>query len=332
MAMRSLRAASLLVSFLPLALVAQSATPTAFVTTIGKDTFCLEQYARLGNVITGTWTVMHPPGVYVHDYRITLDKDGLPARYTMRYSTPGALTPPDLDSLTVAYGRDSATLRFFTRDSAFTREIAMHEAFPLLGQSYVGVELALMRLRRMRVDSTTVTLHPPSEPNRPVTIAPVRFIDGDSAVVARAVRIHVGPDGSILGLRSGSAELRRVAPYDMSSVVQGFVNAFAPRVAAQAAAAASRVEIALSAAQLDRFVGDYSLGPTTVPVTRDGDHLLIHLPQASPIQLLAMTATEFFVRKPDLVVAFETDSTGQVTGLTIAQGDNKQRLTRTKSH
>jgi hypothetical protein len=37
---------------------------------------------------------MHPPGVFVHDYRITPDKDGLPARYTMKYSTPGALALP----------------------------------------------------------------------------------------------------------------------------------------------------------------------------------------------------------------------------------------------
>jgi hypothetical protein len=275
---------------------------------------------------------MHPPGVFVHDYQITLDKDGLPARYTMKYSTPGALTPPDLDSLTVTYGRDSASLRFFTRDSTFTRPVAMHEAFPLLGQSFVGVELALTRLRRMRVDSTTITLHPPSEPTRPATIAPVRFVGGDSAIVGAAVRVHVAPDGSILGLRSGPAELRGVAPYDIRAVTDGFVKAFAPRVAAQAAAAAARVEIELSPAQLDRFTGEYSLGPTTVPVMRDGNHLLIHLPQAPPLQLLAMSPSEFFVKKPDLVVAFETDSAGRVTGLTIAQGEGKQRLSRAKPH
>jgi hypothetical protein len=330
--MRSLRLVPFLLSLIRVGLVAQSATPTSFVTTIGKDTFCLEQYSRLGNVVSGSWVVMHPPGVFVHDYQITLDKDGLPARYTMKYSTPGALTPPDLDSLTVTYGRDSASLRFFTRDSTFTRPVAMHEAFPLLGQSFVGVELALTRLRRMRVDSTTITLHPPSEPGRPATIAPVRFVGGDSAIVGAAVRVHVAPDGSILGLRSGPAELRRVAPYDIRAVTDGFVKAFAPRVAAQAAAAAARVEIELSPAQLDRFTGEYSLGPTTVPVMRDGNHLLIHLPQAPPLQLLAMSPSEFFVKKPDLVVAFETDSAGRVTGLTIAQGEGKQRLSRAKPH
>jgi len=314
----------------PAALVAQSATPTSFVTMVGKDTFCLEQYVRTGNVVSGTWVVMHPPGVYVHDYRITLGDDGIPTRYVMKYSTPGSPTP-DLDSLTVVYGRDSAELRFFDRDSSFTRRIAMHEAFPLLGQSFVGVELVLTRLRRMHVDSTTITLHPPSEPNRPITLAPVRFVGQDSALMGGAVRLRVAADGSILGLRSGSLELRRVSPYDIRALTDGFVKAFAPRVAALAAAAASRKEIALAAEQLDRFAGEYALGATTVPVTRAGDHLLITLPQAAPLQLLAMSPTEFFIRKPDLVVAFETDSAGRVTGLTIVQGEAKQRLTRAKS-
>ena len=92
--MRTLRLATLVLSWLPLALAAQTATSTAFLTTIGKDTFCLEQYSRAGNVISGTWTVLHPPGVFVHDYRITLDDNGLPVRYTMKYITPGAPTPP----------------------------------------------------------------------------------------------------------------------------------------------------------------------------------------------------------------------------------------------
>jgi len=326
--MRALRIASLLSSVLPFALVAQSATPTAFLTTIGKDTFCLEQYTRAGNIISGTWVVMHPPGVFVHDYRITLGNDGLPVRYTMKYSTPGAPTPPGLDSVTVAYGRDSTSVEFFQRDSSFTRRLAMHEGIPLLGQSFVGVDLALMRLRSMRVDSSTITLHQPSDPASRVTRAPVRFFAGDSALVAGAIHVHVGADGRILGLRSGPTELRHVEPFEMSKVVDGFVKAFAPRVAAYAAAAASHVEIPLPATQLDRFVGEYSLGATTIPITRDGDHLLLHLPQQPAIQLLAMSPTEFFVRKPDLVLAFEADSTGGVTGLTVKQGDAKNRFVR----
>jgi Domain of unknown function (DUF3471). len=328
--MRALRIAALLLSFLPLALIAQATSPTAFLTTIGKDTFCLEQYSRAGNIISGTWVVMHPPGVFVHDYRITLGNDGLPVRYTMKYTTPGAPTPPGLDSVTVAYGRDSASLEFFGRDSSITRRLAMHEGVPLLGQSFVGVELALMRLRSMRVDSSTITLHQPSDPASRVTRVPVRFFADDSALVAAGIHVHVGADGRIIGLRSGTAELRRVEPFEMSKVVDGFVKAFAPRVAAYAAAAASRVEIPLPTTQLDRFVGEYSLGATTIPITRDGEHLVLHLPQQPGLKLLAMSPTEFFVRTPDLVVAFEADSTGRVTGLTLGQGDAKNRLVRRK--
>jgi hypothetical protein len=328
--MRGFRIASLLLSLCPLAAVAQIPPPaaTAFLTTVGKDTFCLEQYRRTGNVISGTWVVLHPPGVFVHDYRITIGNDGLPVRYTMKYSTPGAPTPPDLDSLTVTYGRDSASLAFFQRDSSFVRRVAMHEGFPLLGQSFVGVELALMRLRSKHVDSSTITLHPPSDPASPITVAPVRFFAGDSALVAPAMRVRVDDNGRILGLRFGAAELRRVEPFEMSRSVDGFVKAFAPRVAAHAAAVASRVEIALSATQLDRFAGEYAVGATTIPITREGEHLVLHLPGQPGIPLLAMSQTEFFVRKPDLALAFEADSTGRVTGLTIEQGERKQRFVR----
>lgn len=114
----------------------------------------------------------------------------------------------------------------------------------------------------------------------------------------------------------------------MTSITDGFVKAFAPRVAAQAAAAASRVEIARPAAQLDRFVGDYSSGPATISIVREGAHLVLHLPQQQGIQLLAMSATDFFVRKPDLVVAFDTDPSGRIAGITVGQGESKQRFIR----
>ena len=85
--MRSLRLAAFVVLCAASPLVAQS-TPTTFLTTVGKDTFCFEQYSRKGNVVSGTWVVMHSPGVFVHDYTITLSDDGLPTHYTMKYSTP----------------------------------------------------------------------------------------------------------------------------------------------------------------------------------------------------------------------------------------------------
>jgi hypothetical protein len=328
--MRVLRIASTLLSLVPIGLVAQTVTPasTAFLTTIGRDTFCLEQFSRVGNVISGSWVVLHPPGVFVHDFQLTLANDGLPSRYTMKYSTPGAPTSPNLDSLTVVYGPDSATLQFYQRDSSHTRRIAMHEGFPLLGQSFVGVELAIMRLRKMHLDSSIIALHPPSDLSGGASLVPVRFVAADSVLVARAIRVRVAADGSILGLRSGPLELRRVDAFEMSRIVDGFVKAFAPRVAALAAAAASRVEIALPASRLDRFIGNYSIGTVTIAISRDGEHLMLHFPQQPAIQLLAMSPTEFFTRKPDLLLAFESDSTGRVTGLTIQQLETKQRFVR----
>jgi len=254
--MRPLRLAAFALLCSATRLLSQS-TPTTFLTTVGKDTFCFEQYSRKGNVVSGTWVVMHSPGVFVHDYTIALSNDGLPTHYTMKYTTPGEPNPPQLDSVDVVYGRDSATIVFILKDSSVTHRIAMRDAFPLLGQSWVGIELALMRLRGLHIDSASVTLHPPTQPTSPITIAPARFVGSDSALVG-PIRVHVSGDARILELHNGALDMRRVAPIDVRALTDGFVKAFAPRRVAPATAAAARVEIALTAAQLDRFVADYS--------------------------------------------------------------------------
>ena len=328
--MRSLRLAAVAVLCSAPALLSQS-TPTTFLTTVGKDTFCFEQYSRKGSVIAGTWVVMHSPGVFVHDYTIALSSDGLPTHYTMKYTTPGEPNPPQLDSVDVVYGRDSATITFIEKDTTVSRRVAMRDAFPLLGQSFVGLELALTRLRRMHIDSASVTLHPPTQPGSQITTSPVRFVGSDSALLG-PIRMHVAGDGRILDLHNGTLEMRRVAPIDVHALTDGFVNAFAPRRVALAAAAAARVEVALTAAQLERFVGEYTFGATTANIARDGDHLALTLRQGQqeqpPIKLLASSPTEFFVRKPDLVITFETDANGAVTSLTIGSGDTRQRFTK----
>jgi hypothetical protein len=330
--MRPLRLAAFVLLCSATRLFSQSA-PTTFLTTAGKDTFCFEQYSRKGNVVSGTWVVMHSPGVFVHDYTITLSNDGLPTHYTMKYTTPGDPNPPQLDSVDVVYGRDSATIVFILKDSSVTRRVAMHDAFPLLGQSFVGVELALMRLRRMHIDSASITLHPPTQPTSPITIAPARFVGSDSVLVG-PIRMHVSGDARILELHNGALDMRRVEPIDVRALTDGFVKAFAARRVALAAAAAARVEIALTGAQLDRFVGDYKVGATTATIARDGDHITLSLEQGQqrqpPFTLLASSSTEFFVRKPDLVITFETDANGAVTSLTIGVGDTRQRLPRVK--
>jgi hypothetical protein len=275
--------------------------------------------------VTGSWVVLHPPGVYVHDYRITLGDDGLPKHYTMKYGEPLAITPPGLDSVVLEYGRDTVTYTFAMRDSTFGRTVALHEAFPFLGQSLVGLDLALRRLRAAHADSGVIVANETSNLVTPPRRMSVRFA-GDTVILGQSTRVHITPDGGVVDLSDSRYSVRRVAALDIPQLTKHFADEYAPRAAAQRAAAAARVEIPLSAAQLDRFIGRYGQG--TLAVTRDGDHLVATVQNRTTLTLLAMSPTEFFVRKPDLVVAFDIDAGGVVRALTLAQGDGKQRFVR----
>ena len=317
-----------LASFLAVCVASGQATQAAFVTTTGKDTLCLEQYTRRGNEVSGMWVVFHPPRVFAHEYHITLGPDGVPVRYTMKYTTPGAATKPDLDSVIVDYGRDTAAYTMVFRDSAVTRRVAMRDAFPLLGQSWVGVELGLARLRRTRTDSGVLVMNAPTQSAVGATRWPVKFFGGDSAIIANNPA-HVASDGSLLGMTAGPIAIHRVSSLDMPALVKSFVDAFAPRAAALAAAAASRIEIAVATAQLDKLVGEYSVNSAnSVTITRDGGHLVLVVPGGARLELLAQSQTQFFVRKPDLALAFDVDAKGVATAVTLIQGEGKQRLTR----
>ena len=319
-----------LASLLVTGLARGQAARAAFVTTIGKDTFALEQYARDGNVISGTWVVFHPPGVFAHDYHITLSPNGDPVRYTMKYSTPGAPTKPDFDSVIVEYHPDTATYALVLKDSTMTRRVAMQNAFPNLGQSWVGLELGLARLRRSGVDSGVIVLNEVTQPELGTRRLPVKFFGADSVMIG-SNRALISADGSLLGMTAGRLTIHRVPSLDMPSLVKGFVDAFAPRVAALAAAAAARVPVAVPATQLDKLVGQYSLNTaTSLTIRRDGDHLVLTLP-GGKLDLLAQSPTQFFVRKPDLVLVFDVDQAGVATAVTVIQGEGKQHAVKTSS-
>jgi hypothetical protein len=304
-----------------------AAQTAAVLTTVGTDTFSFERYARRGNVVTGTWVVLHAPGVYVHDYRITLGPDGLPVHYSMKYSVPIALsdTPPALDSVALEYGRDTVTYTFVSRDSTFTRKAVLHEAFPFLGQSIVGLDLALRRLRAAHADSGVIVANETSNLVTPPRTLSVRFA-ADSAFVGSTMRVHVAPDGGLLDLSDRGSVVHPATALDVVQLTKQFVDAYTPRVAALRQAAASRVEISLPPAQLERFVGGYGRG--AVAVTRDGEHLTVALPGQTKFTVLAMSETSFFVHWPDLVFTFDIDAAGAVKGMTITQGETKQRLPR----
>jgi hypothetical protein len=301
-----------------------SAQDAAFVTTVGKDTLSFERYGRTGNVVTGSWVVLHAPGVYVHDYRMTLDTGGLPVHYAMKYCVPLADARPSLDSVIVDYTRDTVAYCFVTRDSTFGRKFAVHEAFPFLGQSVVGLDVTLRRLRATHADSGTIVAHEPSNLVRPTRTLAVRLA-GDSAYVGATSRVHVAADGGVIDVDDGRMSVRAAPSLDVAELTKHFVNTYAPRMAALREAAASRQEITLPTTQLDRFVGRYGNG--AVSITRDGERLVLVLPPAK-VTLLAMSRTEFFARTPDLVLTFDFNAADDLGGLTITQGENKQRFAR----
>ena len=310
---------------------AQANRTISLLTTVGKDTLCFEQYTRIGDVVTGSWVVMHPPGVFVHDYRIVLDRDGIPTRYEMKYSEPLSATPPALQSMSIDYGRDTATYVMTLRDSVVTQKVALHEAFPLLGQSFVGLDLAMQRVRRGHMDTATVVLNAPTQPTVPAVKLAIHFF-GDSATVGPAMHAHVGPDGSLVDMSTGPFTVHHLASLDVAQLTKHFVDAYAPRMAALNAEAAARVEVQLQGSQLDKFVGDYKLAgtPQTLTIARDGEHLVLTAPGAAKRTLLASSQTEFFIRKPYLVVSFDVNASGSATGMTLVQGETRQKLVRLK--
>ena len=90
-----------------------------------------------------------------------------------------------------------------------------------------------------------------------------------------------------------------------------------------------RTAIALPAADLERFVGEYPLAPTfVIAVRRDGDHLFAQATGQPAAELFADSPTTFFLRVVDAQIEFQTDASGAVTGLVLVQ--NGRRLPATK--
>jgi CubicO group peptidase (beta-lactamase class C family) len=71
---------------------------------------------------------------------------------------------------------------------------------------------------------------------------------------------------------------------------------------------------------LETYVGRYALTPSIiVTVTREGDKLYAEVPGQLKIELLAESATDFFIREEDAQMTFMKDEQGEVTGLVIHQ-------------
>jgi diketogulonate reductase-like aldo/keto reductase len=87
--------------------------------------------------------------------------------------------------------------------------------------------------------------------------------------------------------------------------------------------------VALSAAILDRYVGEYThvaVG-TTVTVRRDGDKLLLKVSGNMPEgPLVARSETRFGLPWPESTIEFQLDGQGKVTGAIVEQFSGLQRI------
>jgi hypothetical protein len=305
-------------------------TASAFLTLAGADTVGYEQFARTGNEVKGVWIIQHG-GVVVHDYALTVDTAGLPTRFTMRVTTPGAAKPAAPQIFTVDFGRDSATFTA-SGDTAYVQRVALANAYPLLGQSVPALELALQRLRRTHVDSTLLVMAPVTG-GGVSTRWPVKFVGADSAVFAGAIRARVGPDQSILGMAAGPLQWRSVPPTDVDAVVRQLIASSAQRTAAAAAAQAARLEIAIAPQALEKFVGKYAFSPTVSAfVTRDGEHLAFRLASQASAQLYAEAPARFFMKTANVEIEFVLSPSGDVTSLDLIQGGARQRAVKRAPH
>lgn len=311
-------------------LAAQSSKPTYFIGTQGKDTVSLEEYSRKGNTITGTWVAIHS-GVFVHKYTLTLDKNGRPQTYHMDYSVPvGPHGPNDLTAETVTYGADSA-MRILFRNTPDTSRYAMHDSYPVLGKSLIGYEIALAKLRAAHADTGTISIHPPTNPQMTATPLKVKMFGADSAILAGAAHIRYAKDGALTEFEVPGAPTKRVAPFDMERLTAAFVASEAPKIAAEKAAMAARVEITLPSEVFDKLAGDYTLnGQVTLTVKRDGNQFLMGVAGQPFLQIAAESPTKFFARQINVTVEFDVDANGNGTALTLAQNGTRQHATRVK--
>ncbi|MEO5815678.1 MAG: serine hydrolase [Gemmatimonadaceae bacterium] len=93
----------------------------------------------------------------------------------------------------------------------------------------------------------------------------------------------------------------------------------------QLPSAATRTEISLPSAILDRYVGEYEIARSFhIIVTRGADGLIIEPTGQGKVPIFAEKATEFFLKIVDATITFDVDANGKATALTLHQ--NGQHL------
>jgi hypothetical protein len=315
------RIACLLTTVLALPAVAQPRTTAAFVTTVGADTISLEQYGRVGNTIRGVWASKNKStGAQLYYYEIVLGADDRATTYSVLLRSAGSTTPSaKLPSLEIQYGRDTAVFSM-RGDASMSKRIAMSGAYPRLGTSVVGIELALHRLRATGVDASTIVVNSPLGPSFEPIRLPVLFVRPDSVRLTHDLVVRLDTAGALVTLHDGDRETRRVESLDVSAIVDDWTSPKGNETPG----------IQMSLNELQRFVGRYTLASgVQIAIERTGNALVLRSPDGS-LDLVAQAAKSFKVVGEAGYVEFELNSAGDVAALVLVNGSTRQRAPRLK--
>jgi len=88
-------------------------------------------------------------------------------------------------------------------------------------------------------------------------------------------------------------------------------------------------EVAIDPKLLDRYVGRYTIPPTTITITRDGNRLTAQQDgEPLKIELFPETERDFFAKIMDIWMTFEIDGQGRATALILHTGGTDLRAKR----
>lgn len=91
------------------------------------------------------------------------------------------------------------------------------------------------------------------------------------------------------------------------------------------------IEIEMDPAEFDKFVGEYELVPGFVlTFRREGDKLMSQATAQQAFQVFPESKTRFFLKVVDAQIEFNSDTDGNVTGLTLYQGGRVMPAKRIK--
>ena len=194
----------------------------AFIIRLGTDTTAVERFARTSGSAGVSYSVeqvLRSPRTGLRHTHLELGPDGeIGTFFLMLHQIDAPVDAPLIASTRLTYAGDSASVEQRRGDSASTRRLAaLKGAIPSLAQSFLGYEMAAMRMRAMQRDSMTFSF---INPNGGVTPVIVRRVGSDSMTFTLpflTYRAHLTADGRITRLyQPRGTTVERVADVDVN--------------------------------------------------------------------------------------------------------------------